>query len=170
MERCIAEVRLWVATNFLKLNASKIEFAFVGAKALFTKAIMKDTSIGERILPAKSIARNIGAVMDLSNGLQAHENMVGRSNCYHLRNIGKINKYMDVSLSPALPVQHVIDRIDYVCVSVSDTTDNSFDTNTVESTYVLTSSALFSQAGQTSMAGPERNHDYRSRDSSTAVM
>ena len=85
-----------MATNFLKLNASKIEFAFVGAKGLFTKAILRDISIGERIIPAKSIAMNIGAVMDSSYGLQAYENMVGRSNCYHLL------PYMDVSSSYAL--------------------------------------------------------------------
>ena len=45
MERYIAEVRLWMAWNFLKLNDNKTEFVVVGAKGQLTKAAVTDISI-----------------------------------------------------------------------------------------------------------------------------
>ena len=46
LEGCIAEVRLWMALNFLNLNDSITEFVVVGVKDNFFKASVKDMSIG----------------------------------------------------------------------------------------------------------------------------
>ena len=94
MDRCITEVRLWMAWNFLKINYNKTEFVVVGAKGQLTKAALTDISTGESVIPAILKARNVGAMNDSNCGLHAHVNMVCRSIYYHLRSIGKIMKHL----------------------------------------------------------------------------
>ena len=113
MQRCITEVSLWMAMNFLKLDDSKSKFVVVGAKGQLTKAAVTDISIWESVSPAKS-TRNIGAVNDSSYGLQAHVDMVCRSIYCHLRNIGKIRKYLDASTVRIAGRTLVTSKLDYL--------------------------------------------------------
>jgi hypothetical protein len=95
MERCIAEVRAWLAANFLKLNDDKTEFVVIGSKGQVTKAGVTGISIGESIIRTTTKARNIGGVMDSSYGLHSHVSMMCSSAYLHMRNVGKIRKYLD---------------------------------------------------------------------------
>ena len=112
LERCIAEVRAWLACNFLKLNDEKTEFLAIGTKVQLAKADVTSINIGEERIQVSSKARNIGAVFDSDFGLQPHVSAVCRSAYYHLRNIGKIRKYLDKGAAQVAVHALVTSRLD----------------------------------------------------------
>ena len=45
LQNCIQDIRLWMRTNLLKLNDSKMEFIMVGSKQNLLKADAKNTAV-----------------------------------------------------------------------------------------------------------------------------
>lgn len=64
LELCIEEIRIWMESNYLKLNDSKTEFMIFGAPKDVAQVSAWTVTVGDHeILPSTS-ARNIGAYLD----------------------------------------------------------------------------------------------------------
>ena len=59
------------------------------------------------------VIKYLGIYMDSLLNLESHVNKITSSAYYHLRNISKIRKLLDVSSAKALVQASVISRIDY---------------------------------------------------------
>ena len=92
LESCIEEIRLWMNSNFLKLNDSKTEFIIFGTPQDLSKVSGWTVTVGDtEVLPSTSV-RNIGAFMDSSLNMKAHVNNFIRS-CYcQIHSLSKIRK------------------------------------------------------------------------------
>ncbi len=112
MEACIADVRCWLTCNFLQLNDSKTEFLLIGSKTQLAQTPINDITIGTTVVPVAASARNLGAVLDSSCSLQTHVKSVCRSAHYHLRNIGRIRKYLDTDTAKLVVHALVTSRLD----------------------------------------------------------
>jgi hypothetical protein len=91
MEKCVSEMRSWLAENHLKLNEEKTEFLVIGRKNLVKKLPKSlEIIVGDATIVASQSARNIGAMFDCQLNMESQVNSITRSCYVHLRNIGRI--------------------------------------------------------------------------------
>ena len=112
LELCISDIRAWMATNFLHLNDSKTELLLIGSKNMLNKIPDIELKIGnDKVVPANS-ARNIGAIFDEALSMTAHVAYMCKNAWFHLRRIGEIRPYLDVSSTSTLMHSFVSSRLD----------------------------------------------------------
>jgi len=94
MEKCISDIRSWMASNFLRLNDSKTELLMIGSKSHIKAANPITIHIGDAdIMPSQSV-RNIGAMFDQCMTMQNHIDQTCRGAWYHIRNIASIKRFL----------------------------------------------------------------------------
>ena len=64
LESCLADVRLWMAVNFLKLNDDKTDFLLIGSKYNLPKVECTCITIGQTDVNNSAFVKKIGAVID----------------------------------------------------------------------------------------------------------
>jgi len=115
LESCIEDIRTWMTTNKLKLNEDKTEFMIITSK--FYKATYQQlnptlTVGGVPIKPVCSV-RNLGAIFDCVMSMEGHVKNVKRSMYFHLKEIGRIRRYLDKDTCHIAVQSLVISRLDY---------------------------------------------------------
>jgi len=112
LEACIAEIRRWMAKNFLKLNDDKTEFLILGTCHQLKNLSLPTLHIGDSEINTSESARNIGAIFDSNMNMEKHVNTVCKSAWYHLRRIGSIRKYLDTSSTKTLVHAFITSKLD----------------------------------------------------------
>ena len=112
LERCVADINLWMTTNKLKLNNDKSEVIFL--HSCFRHSLSPPTiSVGmENIRPSQQ-ARNLGVIFDDTMSLSPHLNTIVKGAVYHIRNISKIRKYISKSTTEILIHGFVSSKLDF---------------------------------------------------------
>ena len=98
LHQCVAEIRMWMRQNFLKLNSDKTEVILIAtwqklAKLQDFQAELSLTIGDTCVLPVEK-ARNLGAIFDSNLNLEAHVNNICCASYFHIRNIGQIRSYL----------------------------------------------------------------------------
>ena len=93
LELCIAEVRSWMARNFLKLNDEKTDFMVVGSKYHLSKVTTSHITIGDSHISDSEFVKNIGAVLDKEMKMEKQVKSVLKSAWHSLYELSKI-KYI----------------------------------------------------------------------------
>ena len=114
MEQCIAEIRSWMASNFLRLNDDKTEVVFIARKSLVSKVGTVSVEIGDSVINSTTQARNIGLIMDNVLNLKAHINSICKGAWYHLRNISTIKQYLNKETCEKLIHAFVTAKLDFL--------------------------------------------------------
>ena len=112
LEACLAEVRDWMACNYLKLNDSKTEFLVIGTKQNLTKVESTSIKIGDSVIEPSKSAKNIGAVFDQCMKMDKHVNTVCKSGWYNLFRISKLKKFLTVEQLKTAIHAFVTSRLD----------------------------------------------------------
>ena len=110
LECCLTDIYTWMSQNKLKLNADKTEVT----PHQRAKVSVPSISVNGEIVPIlnKPIG-NLGAVFDPSMNMSAHLSKVVKSANYHLRNIGRIRKYLTSESTKGAIISLVTSRLDY---------------------------------------------------------
>ena len=90
LEACISEIRLWMRTNFLKLNDSRTEVIMFGTCQNLTKVKTKQIRVGDTLVEIVEYVRNLGYYMDKELKSKIHINKIASSCTYILRNIVRV--------------------------------------------------------------------------------
>ena len=94
LNTCIGDIRNWLANNMLKLNDDKTEVILFTSKHALKSHPNVAVTVGEQpVRPATSI-RNLGVVYDQPLSMIQHVNSVCRVGYMHVRNIGRIRRYL----------------------------------------------------------------------------
>ena len=112
MQDCIADVRSWMMSNFLKLNEDKTEFAILGLSQQTRKVSIKSINIHGCSIEPQKFVKNLGAIFDAELKMDRHVYCVVSSANYHLRNTGRVRKYMDEDTTKTAVNAFVISRLD----------------------------------------------------------
>ena len=112
MEKCIAEIRTWMANQFLCLNDSKTEVILIGSDHLLRKVQKQKLVIGDEAIIPSEKARNIGAIFDETLSMNDHINHICKVAWYHLRQIGEIRPYLNAKATETLMHSFVSSRLD----------------------------------------------------------
>ena len=114
LKKCLIEIRSWMIENCLKLNEEKTEILILGT-AQHTK-LLNISSIdicGKDIRIANS-AKNIGFTLDPTLQLSHQVNNVCKTCYYHIRNIWRIRKSLNVESTKTLVHAMVMPRLDFM--------------------------------------------------------
>ena len=98
--------------NKLNLNADKIEAIIFYSPHIKKKNYMLHIELVNTIVPASTVARNIGVFFNDILGMKSHVQHVCRMAYYHLHSIGKIRNLLDRKTTEMMLHAYVISRLD----------------------------------------------------------
>ena len=113
MENCIADMRIWLSQNCLKLNDSKTELLVIGQSHTLKQLHDPLTiTIGDHFVQSSKSARNIGAILDNELRMVEQVNSISRS-CYaSLYSLARVRKYLTEDAVKTLVHAFVTNRLD----------------------------------------------------------
>ena len=113
LNTCIGDIRNWLANNMLKLNDDKTEAILFTSKHALKSHPNVAVTVGEQpVRPATSI-HNLGVVCDQPLSMIQHVNSVCRVGYMHVRNIGRIRRYLTEDATKKIVHALVTSRLDY---------------------------------------------------------
>ena len=112
VEACVAEIRVWMSRNYLKLNDDKSELLVFHTRHSPCPDI-SNIMVGEEGITPTASCRNIGVVFDDTLTFEAHINSVCKTSFWHLRNIWRIRTYLDKSSLEILIHAFITNKLDY---------------------------------------------------------
>ena len=94
LEGGLTYIYTWMSQNKLKLNVHKTEVLVLGTPKQRAKISVPSISVHGKIVKILNIPiGNLGSVCDPSTNMAAHVSKAKSAN-YHLRNIGRVRKYL----------------------------------------------------------------------------
>ena len=114
LQSCSASVQSWMSTNKLKLNPDKTEFLLIGNEQQWSKYISMFPMefLGVETYPAKS-ARNLGVIFDKDFNFRSHTSAICSSCIYHIRDLRRIRRHLDLESAKLLANALVSSPLDY---------------------------------------------------------
>ena len=113
LEHCIADIRLWMTQNLLKLNDNKTNILYLASphcvKSLKTPALQMGAS---SITPNGSV-KNLGVIFDQCINMHEHVTSVCRAAYYHLKNIHCLKAFLTQEALVTVVHAFVTSCIDY---------------------------------------------------------
>ena len=125
IETCMDHVKSWMSQNHLKLNDEKTELMFISTKAQAGETLLHVPSVrvgDARITPANTV-KNLGVIFDSQLKMEAHVDAVCKACHFHLHNIGKVRRYLDLQTVKTVVQAIVCSRLDYCNSLLSGVTD-----------------------------------------------
>ena len=111
IEKCVSDIRSWMITNQLRLNASNTEILHLTSR--FTPASqLSSLRVGGTEVASSTSARDLGVVIDEHATMSQHVSSVCRSASFALYNIGKLRPYLDQASTEMLVHAFVSSRLD----------------------------------------------------------
>ena len=110
----LASVQSWMSTNKLKLNPDKMEFLLIGNERQQSKylSMFPIELLGVKSYPAKS-AHNLGVIFDKNFNFCSHVSAICSSCIYHIRDLRRIQRHLDLDSAKLLANALVSSRLDY---------------------------------------------------------
>ena len=110
---CIRDVRTWLTRNMLNLNDEKTEvILFTSKHGLKSLSNITITVAEQQQLQSCSV-RDLGVIYDQHLNMSQHVHSVCRTGYYHLKNIGRIRRYLTLDATKTLVHALVTSILDY---------------------------------------------------------
>ena len=118
IEACVADIRIWMNDNFLKLNDDKTEPLIITTRKELSKISDISIKVGDQsISPSDDPPRNVGVIFDSTCCLDAYVAKLCRSMNLNLYSVENIRKYLDRPTAEKVINATVTSRLDY-CISL----------------------------------------------------
>ena len=112
LEKCCAHISHWMKVNKLQLNEDKTEFLIVCSPRQRHKLFICTITIGDSTVQASKSARNLGVIFDDSLNMKAHISAITKTTNFHLRQIGRISKFLTKPATETLIHDLITSRLD----------------------------------------------------------
>ena len=118
VNKCLAEIKLWMVKNFMKLNESKTELLIMGKPLTLQKFNLKveiqfgSTSITPTECKGDSW-KSLGVKLDGALNLERQINSVKQKCSWTMNNLRNIRRYLNEEVKIMLVKQLVISKLDY---------------------------------------------------------
>ena len=113
LEECIAEIQIWMHTNFLKLNNEKTEYVIIGTYKNLQYVADRDITIGNETITASDFMRDLSFWFDKELKGTVHINKITSSCIYTIRNVAQIRHLLDLDTTKTLMQALVLSCMDY---------------------------------------------------------
>ena len=110
----LASVQSWMSTNKMKLNPDKTELLLIGNEGQRSKylSMFPIELLGVETYPEKS-AHNLGVIFDKNFNFRSHISAICRSCIYHIRDLRRIRRHLDLDSAKLLANALVSSHLDY---------------------------------------------------------
>lgn len=114
LQSCLSSVQSWMSVNKLKLNPDKTEFLLIGHQRQRVKYLDKFPVdlLGIETNPVNT-ARNLGVLFDQNFTFKSHISTIRKSCLYHIRDLRRIRRYLNLDSAKLLAHALVSSRLDY---------------------------------------------------------
>jgi hypothetical protein len=112
IEEAVFVIKQWMAKNFLCLNDEKTEVLLIASQFSHKKLNLPHISIGSAKIAPATDARNIGFIFDNVMNGKKQISATCKAGWFHLRNIGKIRKYLDRKSTECLVHAYITSKLD----------------------------------------------------------
>uniref|UniRef100_M3XH36 Reverse transcriptase domain-containing protein n=1 Tax=Latimeria chalumnae TaxID=7897 RepID=M3XH36_LATCH len=115
LEKCLGEIRTWMAGNWLRLNPKKTEVLLVGRDRVCESLVgtLSPPSIDGKTLRQVKVTKSLGVFLDASLTLERQVSSVVSSGFFHLRNIRRLRPVLLRDSLSTLMHAFVASRLDY---------------------------------------------------------
>ena len=113
LEKCIAEIQIWMHTNFLKLNDEKTEYIIIGTYKNLQYVADTDITIGDETITASDFMRDLSFWFDKELKGTVHINKITSSCIYTIRTVARIRHLLDLDTMKTLMQALVLSCMDY---------------------------------------------------------
>ena len=124
MTDCIAEIRVWMAQRWLKLNEDKTEMVMFMSKYHLKQHGSSDITVGDATVAPVDCVRNLGVQMDQHLTMCQRVTAICRSCNYQLYRLSTIRRYL--TMDAAINAVHALitSRLDYCNSLLAGLPDN----------------------------------------------
>ena len=112
MQNCIADIKIWMTKNMLKLNDEKTEFILIGHPKQRCKVLNHSIKIGDHTIRSSQEVKNLGVIFDSGLNMDAHITKICKTANFHLCRIGSIRKYLTKEAAATLVHAFISSRLD----------------------------------------------------------
>ena len=102
-----------MTNNKVLLSDDKTEFVMIGTKQLLAKVNIEHILIGDCVIRAKEVVKNLGTWLDSTLSMNSHVNNTCSNAFYYMFNIRRIRKYLSRRSTKTLIHAFVSSRVDY---------------------------------------------------------
>lgn len=95
LERCVKELKVWLANIYLHLNEQKTEAIILGTTAAVRRCGSQSIRVGESDICFRSSVRNLGVIIDSGLTMNEQVSKICRSSFAQLRLIGRLNRVLN---------------------------------------------------------------------------
>ena len=114
LQSCLASVQSWMSTNKLKLNPDKTEFFLIGNDRQRSKYLsMFPIKLLDVDTYQTKSARNLGVIFDKNFNFRSHISAICSSCIYHIRDLRRIRRHLDLDSAKLHANVLVSSRFDY---------------------------------------------------------
>ena len=113
LQNCFIDLSTWMASNRLKLNASKSEVIFFGSRHRLSTVTIDTVSLGGSSIPVAHSVRNLGVTLDSELSFNEHVARLASSCRNQLRQLWQIRPFLCQSTAEILVHAFVTSRLDY---------------------------------------------------------
>ena len=113
LHACIDELKAWTIHYRLQLDDSKTEILVITTPSSAGKHNLTDVVIGDSILKATTVARNLGVMFDSAFNMKSQVSKLCQAAYYHLRRIRAIRDCLTQHATELLVHVLFISRLDY---------------------------------------------------------
>ena len=112
LQNCLRNAKDWLNTNLLQVNDDKTKIIYFTPRRN-TSFVQNHIVVGSDVISPSSPIKYLGIYMDSLLNLESHINKITSTAYFHLRNISKIRKYLDMDSAKSLVQSIVVSRIDF---------------------------------------------------------
>ena len=115
IQNCLHDIKDWMFNNKLKLNDDKTEIIMLGTNQLRANIKFDALDLGNATVKVESSSaiRNLGFYFDPDFSMKTHVTRICQTMHYHLRNIGKIRKFIDENTAKILVHAFILSHLNY---------------------------------------------------------
>ena len=114
IEHCLRHIKLWMSTNFLKVNEDKTQFLLISSKTKHCN-MFSDLCLsfgGTTIVPSLT-AKNLGVTLDSNMSMISYINMITSKGYFYLHNFYKVADKLTHDLKVELVTTYILPLLDY---------------------------------------------------------
>ena len=114
IEHCLRHIKLWMSSNFLKINESKTQLMLFLPNTHYNN-IFSDLclSFGGSIIFPSMIATNLGVTLDSSMSMSNHINLISSKGYFYIHNFHRVADKLTHDLKVQLITTYILPLIDY---------------------------------------------------------
>ena len=113
LESCVADIRVWMLRNQLKINDDKTQFLVLTKKSQKHMSSNFVLQVGSCSVAPSATARNLGVMFDSNMSMDAQISSICKSVHFHLRKIGSIRHLLSSEATSMLVHSLISSRLDY---------------------------------------------------------